>query len=71
MDGSSVRVEVEEGGGVEIGRDFEAVGVALDGPEVKAVLQIQLRTYVRVIVTNSVTISLLTTEGAMAVVGLR
>ena len=65
-----MRVEVEYGGGVELGRELEAVGAALEGPRVKAVLQIQLRTYVMVIVTTSVTISSLAAEGAMAVVGL-
>ena len=63
-------VEVEYGGGVEIGRLFEDVGVALEGPKVKAAPQIQLRTYVMVIVTVSVTISSSTAEEAMAVVAL-
>ena len=38
-----MKVGVESDGGVEFGRVFEAVGVALEGPRVKAVRQIQLR----------------------------
>jgi hypothetical protein len=65
-----VRVGVELSGGVEVGRVFDALGVALEGSRVKADLQTQLKTYVMVIVIISVIISAAAAEEAMAVEAL-